>query len=159
MAKNPGHRPRRNTPEQVEKAVDKAIMEYQETGDIGKLTDYNILQILGNITVDTLERYYNGKADEALFDDPEFIQQDNEREEEYKKRGYSVALKRLVEYRRNECVRHIASGGASTSITGWIFLSKQPHWGGFQDVQRYESKGQQSINIQISGPDGKALKE
>lgn len=145
-------RPRKNTPEQVVQAVDKAITEYQESGDIGKLTDFHLLELLGNISCHTLENYYDGTADKAYLDEL-----DNKGVEEYKKFGYCDALKRLIQFRRSECVRHIASGGASTSITGWIFLSKQPHWGGFQDVQRVENKGQQSINIRISGPGGKAL--
>ena len=156
MAKRPNHRPRRNTPEQVAEAVQDMIREYQETGDIGKLTDYALLVKLGNITSRTLEDYYQGTTDNAMLED---YKQDNPGVDISTKMTYRDALKDLVEFRRSEAVRHIASGGAATSITGWIFLSKQPHWGGFQDVQREVRTGVQEFKVTISGPDGKALKE
>ena len=164
MAKRPNHRPRRNTPEQVAEAVQDMIREYQETGDVGKLTDYALLVKLGNIAPRTLERYYDGTADKALLadmedDSGEDINGKNRDGEEYTKATYGEAVKGLIEFRRSEAVRHIASGGAATSITGWIFLSKQPHWGGFQDVQREVRTGVQEFKVTISGPDGKALKE
>lgn len=153
-------RPRRNTPEQVRKAVDEMIARYQETGDVGSLTDFTLLSLLGNIAPRTLERYYDGTADKALLDNLENNNSsDNISGEEYTKQTYGDALKRLVEFRRSACVQHIAGGGASTTITGWIFLSKQPHWGGFQDVQRTETKGEQRITVNIAGPDGRGIAE
>lgn len=154
MAKNPGHRPRRNTPEQVDKAVMSMIADYEATGDVGTLTDFSLLQRLGNISPRTLERYYDGTADRALQDE---AKQDIQQGESSTVQSYGDALKRLVEYRRAVCVQHIASGGAATTITGWIFLSKQPHWGGFQDVQRQERTGVQEFKVTLSGPDGKAI--
>ena len=151
-------RPRKNTPDQVDKAITQMIQEYQVTGDVGKLTDFHLLEILGNISVDTLERYYNGKADAALLE--EYNNTENtDTETEYKKHGYSDALKRLVEFRRAECVRNIAGARNGSTITGWIFLSKQPHYGGFQDVQRVENKGSQVFTVCIQGPDGQPIKE
>lgn len=150
------HRPRRNTPEQVAAAVDAMIREYRETDNIDALTDFALLERLGNISPRTLERYYDGTADRALTDDNE---RDNIAGDNSTKQTYGDALKRLVEFRRGTCVRHIASGGASTTITGWIFLSKQPHWGGFQDVQRQERTGVQEFKITLSGPDGKKIGE
>ena len=165
MAKNPGHRPRKATPEQVDKAVDQMLAEYEATGDIGALDDTRLMELL-NISPGTLERYYQGRADKALDDEDrekaeetgDILPEDGEREYSTKER-YSEALKRLIAYRRRQCVRHIASGGASTTITGWIFLSKQPHWGGFQDVQKQERTGVQEFRVTISGPDGKAIRE
>ena len=159
MAKNPGHRPRRNTPEQVRKAVDQMIRTYRETGDVDSLTDFALLDILGNISPRTLERYYDGSADKALQDADSYDADTDSVGDNSIKEGYGDALKRLVEFRRATCVSHIASGGASTTITGWIFLSKQPHWGGFQDIQRVEKTGNQSFSIQLLGADGKPLRE
>ena len=147
-------RPRKNSPEQVTKAIDQCIADFEQSGDIKALTDFHLLQVLGNISIHTLENYYDGTADKAYLEEQEKIA--DKTGEDSIKTGYCEALKKLVEYRRITCIQHIATDRVSS---GWIFLSKQPHWGGFQDVQRVENKGQQSINIQISGPDGKALKE
>lgn len=144
--KNVGGRPRKNSPERVRAAVDKAIAEYEESLDIQALHDINILRILGNISVDTLERYYNGEADKHLSRD----------EINKTKGGYSAALKKLIAYRQAVCVKNIAE---SRTPAGWIFLSKQGHWGGFQDVQKQEVKGKQEFKVTICGPDGKAIKE
>lgn len=152
-------RPRKNTPDQVDKAITQMIHEYQETGDVGKLTDFRLLEILGNISVDTLERYYNGKADAAMLDDINNNNSNSDTEIEYIKHGYADALKRLIEFRRAECVRNIAGARNGSTITGWIFLSKQPHYGGFQDTQRMETRGEQKFTICIQDADGKALKE
>lgn len=163
MARHPGGRPRRNTPEMVDRAISGMIEAYEETGDVQMLDDTELMRRL-NISPGTLERYYQGRADKALEDDEaEADTADNnissgEREYSTSER-YSEALKRLVAYRRRICIKNIASGGASTTITGWIFLSKQPHWGGFQDVQRQERTGVQEFRVTISGPDGKPLRE
>ena len=160
MAKHPGGRPRRNSPEMVDRAITGMIEAYEETGDVQMLDDTELMRRL-NISPGTLERYYQGRADIALED--EDSTEDNnistgEREYSTKER-YSEALKRLVAYRRRICIKNIASGGASTTITGWIFLSKQPHWGGFQDVQRQVNTGVQEFRVTISGPDGKPIRE
>ena len=159
MAKHAGGRPRRNTPEQVDKAIDQMIAAYEETGDITKLDDTELMKIL-NISPGTLERYYQGRADKALDDaDRESIADnsdiDTEREYSTKDR-YAEALKKLIAYRRRICVQHIT---ADRFNTGWIFLSKQPHWGSFQDVQRVEKQSSGSFTVCIAGPDGKPIKE
>ena len=157
MAKNPGHRPRRNTPEQVEKAVDQMIAEYESGGDIRSLHDIHLLEILGNISVDTLERYYNGKADAPLLEEQSIDNNINNSDgETYTKKGYSAVLKKLISYRQMVCLQHLTSDRFNT---GWIFLSKQPHWGGFQDVQRVEKQSAGTFTVCIAGPDGKPLKE
>lgn len=157
MAKHAGGRPRRNTPEMVDKAVDMMLAEYQETGNISALDDTRLMQIL-NISPGTLERYYQGKADKALQDEEaEQYSEDYNGEREYHtNERYSEALKKLVAYRRSVCIEHIATDRVTS---GWIFLSKQPHWGGFQDVQRTETRGKQEFVVTISGPDGKAIRE
>ena len=158
MAKNPGHRPRRNTPEQVQQAVEQMIQEYETTKDIRALHDIRLLEILGNISIDTLERYYNGKADAPLLEEQSIADNNNtgENSGEYKKPGYSAALKKLISYRQLTCMQHLTSDRFNT---GWIFLSKQPHWGGFQDVQRVEKQSSGSFTVCIAGADGKPLKE
>ena len=165
-------RPRFCQPEDVSRAVDQMIRDYNTSGDVGQLTDYQLLDRL-RISSRTLERYYDGTADRALIKELEQKAAEagagTDTEIEYNNTSiqpedstistYGGALKRLIEYRRAEAVRHIAGGGASTTITGWIFLSKQPHWGGFQDVQRTEARTKQDITVTITGADGKALRE
>lgn len=144
--RNMGGRPRRNRPDEVAKAIERMIRDYENTGDIKCLHDVYLLDILGNISLTTLERYYSGEADKALPKD-----------EQYKtKGGYGEAMKKLISYRQAVCVQHIAE---DRTVAGWIFLSKQPHWGGFQDIQKQEVKGKQEFKVTICGPDGKAIKE
>lgn len=139
--KNKGGRPVKCTPDQVAKAVDELILDYEQKGIMP--TDYNLMKKLG-VQVKTLQRWYDGFYDEE--------------EEEATSITYQAAMNRLVEFRRAICVEQIASG-ASNKVTGWIFLSKQKLWGGFQDsVQRTETKGTQAITISIAGADGKPLK-
>ena len=143
--KHPGGRPRRNRPEDISNAVDTMIAQYEETLDIKALHDINLLSILGNISSDTLDRYYSGEADKAI-----------PKEEVIKtKGGYAGALKKLIAYRQAVCCQHIAE---DRTVAGWIFLSKQPRWGGFRDVQVQEKTGTQEFKVTICGPDGKPLK-
>lgn len=146
-------RPRKNLPDDVARFVDQMIREYESTDDVRALTDYRLITLAG-VSVDTLEHWYNGVSDRAMQEDPDTP---DSIKEKYIKSGYSDALKRLVEYRRSQAVSHIASGGASTSITGWIFLSKQPHWGGFQDIQRGEQTVKADFRVTLTGPDGKTI--
>ena len=161
MAKHAGGRPRRHTPEQVDAAIDQMIAEYESGGDVAALDDTRLMQILG-VSPGTLERYYQGKADKALEDTDVENTQDCNNNDAYTdreygtKERYSEALKKLIAYRRRVCVQHIAAGG---QVTGWIFLSKQPHWGGFQDVQRQERTGVQEFRVTLAGPDGKPIRE
>lgn len=132
----------RNTPEKVAKAVDELITDYEENGVLP--TDYRLQKKLG-VAIRTTQRWYDGFYDK-------------DEDEEETGLTYKEAMSRLVEYRRQICVDQIA-GGASNKVTGWIFLSKQKLWGGFQDsVQRTETTGKQSITISIAGSDGKPLK-
>jgi len=148
-------RPRKVSPEAVADAIDRLIQDYQETGDVKHITDYAVMQALG-ISSRTLDSYYEGEADERLQKDNNISAVEKEK---YIKHGYCEAVKRLIMFRRSECIQHIATGKASQSITGWIFLSKQPRWGGFQDVQRQEVKGNQTFTVCIADHDGRALKE
>lgn len=148
-------RPRKVSPEAVADVIDRIIQEYQDTGDISLLTDYALMQRLG-VSPRTLERYYDGEADKAILEDNNISDSDKEK---YKKYGYGQAVKRLIEFRRSVCVQQIANAKNGSSITGWIFLSKQPHYGGFQDVQRTETKQSGTFTVCIAGPDGRPLKE
>lgn len=148
-------RPRKASPEAVAEAIDKQIQKYQADGDVKHLTDYALMEALG-ISSRTLDSYYEGEADKRLQDDNTLSDIDRER---YIKSGYCDAVKRLTAFRRAECVQHIATGKASQSITGWIFLSKQPRWGGLQDVQRVEKQSAGSFTICIADSSGNALKE
>jgi len=148
-------RPRKVSPEGVAEAVDRLIQRYQETGDVKHLTDYAVMEELG-ISSRTLDSYYEGEADKRLMEDNSLSDGDREK---YKKSGYCDAMKRLIHFRRSECVQHIATGKASQTITGWIFLSKQPRWGGFQDVQRVEKTGNQTFTVCIADSQGQPLKE
>lgn len=146
-------RPRKNLPDDVAGYVDRMIAEYEDSGDVRSLTDYRLLS-LARVSPDTVERWYNGESDQALQSDPDTPEDVKQR---YINFSYAGALKRLVEYRRAACVQHIAGGGASTTITGWIFLSKQPHWGGFQDIQRGEQTVKADFRVTLTGPDGKTI--
>lgn len=164
MAKHPGGRPRRNTPEMVDKTIDDMIRDYEQTKDVQMLDDTELMWRL-NISPGTLERYYQGRADKALQDEEDAaaeltgeIKQDNisgEREYSTKQR-YAEAMKKLIAYRRRICIANLTQDRFNS---GWIFLSKQPHWGGFQDVQRQEKSGVQEFKITLSGPDGKKIGE
>ncbi len=145
-------RPRKVTPDRVAQVVDEIIDDYTSNGDIFALTDFNVMKRL-NISRRTLDRYYDGEADKALLDDNNISADDREK---YINSGYGDAIKRLVEFRSAVCLREMTTG---RNIPAWIFASKQGRWGGWQDVQRVESKGSQTVNVCISGPDGKPLSE
>ena len=145
---------RKASPEDVSKAVEDLIQAYMETGDVQHLTDYAVLTRIG-ISSRTLDSYYDGEADKRLLDDDKLTETERVK---YTKSGYCDAVKRLIEFRRSECVKNIVGNTAANKTTGWIFLSKQARWGGLQDVQRVEKTGNQSLSIQLVGQDGKALR-
>jgi AraC-like DNA-binding protein len=145
-------RPRKVTPDRVAQVIQEIIQEYEESNDIFRLTDYSVMQRLG-ISRRTLDRYYDGEADKALLEDNNISAEERER---YTKCGYGDAIKTLIEYRSAVCLREMTTG---RNIPAWIFASKQGRWGGWQDVQRVESQGKQTVTVCISGPDGKPLKE
>ena len=144
--KNKGGRPAKCTPEQVAAAVDELINDYLDNGVMP--TDYRLMEKLG-VRSRTIRYWYDGFHDKD---------EDIDEEDEPTSLTYQEAMNRLIDFRRQLCVENIANG-ASNKVTGWIFLSKQKLWGGFQDsVQRTETKGSQSITISIAGADGKPLK-
>lgn len=127
------------TAEEVREAVEKMIEEYYENGTIP--TDFRLLEIT-KASPRTLDRWYSGEKDRDT--------------DEAAKDTFKAAMDRLVQFRSQICVEEIA---ANPKASGWIFLSKQARWGGFQDgVQRFENKGSQDIKITIAGADGKPLK-
>lgn len=131
------------TKEIVAKAVEELIEEYDPDCKDTMPTDYRLMQKTG-ASVATVTRWYDGTADKE-DDDEEAV-------------TYKNIMQKLIDFRRHLCIENIACG-VSNKTTGWIFLSKQPRWGGFQDsVQRVENNGKQDIKITIAGADGKPLK-
>ena len=62
-------------------------------------------------------------------------------------------LGRVIALREMLCIRNLAAGG---SATGWIFLSRQPRWGGLTDGKR-EERAPAVLEVRINGADGKPL--
>ena len=149
-------RPRKNTPEELAKAVDQLIERHEKARNESRYLDdlpqdRDLMVILG-IMPATLERYYEGyfdRRDEEKLEDT--LREDSER------LTYEGILKKLIAYRTSICVEGLLRSGKGEA-TKWIFLLKQPHWGGFQDVQRVERSGNLGVQISLTGPDGKPIK-
>lgn len=150
-------RPRRNSIEAFAAAIDACIAAYEESGNPRDLSDSVLLSRL-KISPQQLDRYYSGEIDAAVARTTEQSNNDddgnNDGEENTTKRTYEGELKRLKLYRSAECIQHITQ---DRSPTGWIFLSKQPRWGGFADVQKAETTGKQEITVTVKGADGREL--
>ena len=165
-------RPRKNSIDGFASAIDACIAAYEETDNAAELTDYSLAKRLG-IGIPMLDFYYTGSIDETIARqekkkeqmEKDASDQDQGKQEETDaatdtatdtptKRTYLGELKRLIQYRSNACVAHIAKGG---QVTGWIFLSKQKRWGGFSDTQRMESQNTSEITVKIKGANGKEL--
>lgn len=128
------------TVEQVNEFIDQMVAEYRECGEIP--TDFRLME-LAKVSSRTLDRWYSGEQDKESDED------------ESGAKLYKEAMNRLVQFRSQLCVEKIAE---NPKASGWIFLSKQKRWGGFQDVQKVESAGTQKLEISIKGADGKPLK-
>ena len=148
-------RPRRNSIEAFAAAIDACIAAYEESGNPRDLSDSVLLSRL-KISPQQLDRYYSGEIDAAIARTTEQSDNDveNDGNENTTKRTYEGELKRLKLYRSAECIQHITQ---DRSPTGWIFLSKQPRWGGFADVQKAETTGKQEITVTVRGADGREL--
>ena len=152
-------RPRRNSIEAFAAAIDACIAAYEESGNPRDLSDSVLLSRL-KISPQQLDRYYSGEIDAAVARTTEQSKNDgnndgeNDGNENTTKRTYEGELKRLKLYRSAECIQHITQ---DRSPTGWIFLSKQPRWGGFADVQKAETTGRQEITVTVKGADGREL--
>ena len=148
-------RPRRNSIEAFAAAIDACIAAYEESGNPRDLSDSVLLSRL-KISPQQLDRYYSGEIDAAIARTTEQSDNDveNDGNENTTKRTYEGELKRLKLYRSAECIQHITQ---DRSPTGWIFLSKQPRWGGFADVQKAETTGKQEITVTVKGADGREL--
>ncbi len=150
-------RPRRNSIEAFVAAIDACIAAYEESGNPRDLSDSVLLSRL-KISPQQLDRYYNGDIDAAIARTTE--QAPSDADDSAKddgspiKRTYAGELKRLKLYRSAECIQHITT---ERQPTGWIFLSKQPRWGGFSDVQKQETSGKQEITVTLKGADGRDL--
>ena len=143
-------RPRKMTPDTVKQGIDNIIRKYQDTQDVFYLSDYYVMETLG-VSKRTLDRYYSGEADQMLQDDNNIPEEERER---YKESGYGTALKRLVEFRSAICQQQMVQG---KNLPGWIFLSKQGRYGGFQDIQRGEQTVKADFRVTLTGPDGKTI--
>ena len=153
-------RPRRNSIEAFAAAIDACIAAYEGSGNPRDLSDSVLLSRL-KISPQQLDRYYSGEIDAAVArtteqsnNDDNDENENNENNENTTKRTYEGELKRLKLYRSAECIQHITQ---DRSPTGWIFLSKQPRWGGFADVQKAETTGKQEITVTVKGADGREL--
>lgn len=148
-------RPRRNSIEAFAAAIDACIAAYEESGNPRDLSDSVLLYRL-KISPQQLDRYYSGEIDAAIArtTDHSYNDDNDDGEENTTKRTYEGELKRLKLYRSAECIQHITQ---DRSPTGWIFLSKQPRWGGFADVQKAETTGKQEITVTVKGADGREL--
>lgn len=147
-------RPRRNSIEAFAAAIDACIASYEESGNPRDLSDSVLLSRL-KISPQQLDRYYSGEIDAAIARTTEQSDNDDgDGGENTTKRTYEGELKRLKLYRSAECIQHITQ---DRSPTGWIFLSKQPRWGGFADVQKAETTGKQEITVTVKGADGREL--
>lgn len=136
MAREKKGRPVKCTPEQLEAAVNQMIYEFQTRGVIP--TDYRLTELTG-VSKKTQQRWFLGTYEDGEND------------------GYQEPMQLLVSFRSQICVQNIAS--ASSNKAGWIFLSKQLLWGGFQDsIQRTETSGKQDITITVTGASGKPVR-
>lgn len=150
-------RPRRNSIEAFAAAIDACIAAYEESGNPRDLSDSVLLSRL-KISPQQLDRYYSGEIDAAIARTAEQTESDVDDSEKDDgssiKRTYEGELKRLKLYRSAECIQHITT---ERQPTGWIFLSKQPRWGGFSDVQKQETSSKQEITVTLKGADGRDL--
>lgn len=126
-------RPRKIRPADIKKAVDGLVREYENEGVLP--TDFRLTERLG-VTVEELDGYYREGAEPGSDE-------------------YSQQMKRLIQFRRQICVEALAQG---KQATGWIFLSKQPRWGGMRDMQKSDAAGRAPVEILLCGADGKPLK-
>ena len=150
MAVYKGGRPRRNTPEDVSKAVDALIADYKDTGTLP--TDFRLMEAL-DISSRTLDRYYEGSFDKDIIDDSK-DSKDNKDNTTGIKYGYGDVLKRLIQFRLQICTDGLAT---TKTPTGLIFLSKQPRWGGYQDRLPVDTSSGLEVNIKLVGEDGKPI--
>jgi len=119
-------RPRKYTPETFAKAVDKYLQDCEATDTFP--SEPGLLLAL-DITDDTLNNY---------------------REQN----GYSETIKKAQAIREQYLQKIVLSNGAK-SVTGAIFLLKQPKNGGYQDKQI--SDGNINVNIGFKNLDKKAF--
>lgn len=148
MAVYKGGRPRRNTPEDVSKAVDTLIAEYNDKGTLP--TDYRLMQAL-NISSRTLDKYYEGTYDRDIDNSND---NDGNKDGTGSRDGYCDVLKRLIQFRAQICTDGLAT---TKTPTGLIFLSKQPRWGGYQDRLPVDTSSGLEVNIRLVGEDGKPI--
>ena len=128
-------RPRKVKPQDVKGAVDALVRDYEQEGILP--TDFRLMERLG-ISDMELDGYYRRCFDSAAAPD-----------------GYTRQIRRLIRFRSQICVENLAAG---KQATGWIFLSKQPRWGGMRDAQKGDSSKNEPVEILLCGANGKPLK-
>ena len=128
-------RPRKVKPQDVKGAVDALVRDYEQEGILP--TDFRLMERLGVSDME-LDGYYRRCFDSAATSD-----------------GYARQIRRLIRFRGQICVENLAAG---KQATGWIFLSKQPRWGGMRDGQKGESGKNEPVEILLCGANGKPLK-
>ena len=119
-------RPHKYTPEAFRKAVDNYIQECKAT-DIFPSEPGMLLAL--DISEDTLSRYKE-------------------------QNGYADTIKKALAV-REEYLQHIVLSNGAKSVTGAIFLLKQPKNGGYQDKQIAD--GDINVNIGFKNLDKKAF--
>ena len=117
-------------PADIQRAVDALVREYENEGVLP--TDFRLMERL-DIPAEQLDEYYR-----SCFVSPA-------RGDEYGRQ-----MQRLIQFRRQICVEALAQG---KQATGWIFLSKQPRWGGMRDMQKGETAGREPVEILLRGAD------
>lgn len=128
-------RPRKVRPQDVKQAVDSLVREYEQESILP--TDFRLMERLG-ISDGELDGYYDRSFDHAGSPD-----------------GCVRQIRRLIRFRNQICVENLAAG---KQATGWIFLSKQPRWGGMRDGQKADGGKPEPVEILLCGANGKPLK-
>ena len=128
-------RPRKIKAQEIRAAVDALMGDYER--DMILPTDFRLMERLG-IGDGELDGYY--KAALSPGEDAA---------------GCVRQIRRLIHFRQQICVENLAAG---KQATGWIFLSKQPRWGGMKDGQKNEGGKPEPMEILLCGSNGKPLK-
>ena len=128
-------RPRKIRPEDLKGAVDALMADHEREGILP--TDFRLMERLG-ISDGELDSYYRRCFDREAAPD-----------------GYTRQLRRLIRFRGQICEENLAAG---KQATGWIFLSKQPRWGGMKDAQKSEAVRPEPMEIRLCGANGKPIK-
>lgn len=143
-------------------AVDKIINEHENGGPIP--TDYQLMTALNCSprTIDKLYAAFNGSPAAGNYKDTDNDEEndgpvitnidsidniDNSGIVDSNNITYSDAIKKLVLYRENMVTAGMLKAGGAA--TGFIFLAKQKHYGGFTDKVVNENNGGMDIAVKL----------